>query len=150
MFKKLKLIIIIFVISNSLYSQSNIKGIVSGEEYITSSDGIVQIYVNIWGHVKNPGTYLVYDGATTVDVLSQAGGPLDGAKLSSIEIRSKKNGAITNIDLDNYQEAITRLKPYDTLIISQTARSKLSKNSSFFSIFVQLLNLLYTIDKLGD
>ena len=150
MFKKLKLIIIIFLISNSLYSQSNIKDIVSGEEYITSSDGIVQIYVNIWGHVKNPGTYLVYDGATTVDVLSQAGGPLDGAKLSSIEIRSKKNGAITNIDLDNYQEAITRLKPYDTLIISQTARSKLSKNSSIFSLLVQLLNLLYTIDKLGD
>ena len=150
MFTKIKLTVALFLISSSLFSQSNTKSVVSGDEYITSSDGIVQIYVNIWGHVKNPGTFLVFDGATTVDVLSQAGGPLDGAKLSSIEVRSKKDGKIIEIDLNNHQEAITRLKPYDTIVVTQTVRNKLSKNASIISILVQLLNLLYTIDKLGD
>ena len=40
-------------ISNSFLMQD--------ETYITGDDGVIRMYVNIIGHVKNPGTYLVYD-----------------------------------------------------------------------------------------
>ena len=30
-------------------------------KYITGEDGVIRMYINLMGHVKNPGTYLVYD-----------------------------------------------------------------------------------------
>ena len=43
------------------YGKSNTQMPISSADYITGEDGIVRMYVNVWGHVKNPGTYLVYD-----------------------------------------------------------------------------------------
>ena len=40
--------------ANSLSSQ-----MLSNESYITGEDGVIRMYVNLMGHVKNPGTYLV-------------------------------------------------------------------------------------------
>ena len=34
----------------------------TGEDYITGDDGVPRMSINVWGHVKYPGTYLVYDG----------------------------------------------------------------------------------------
>ena len=63
---------------------SNIQ--LTGEEYITGEDGVPRMSINIWGHVKYPGAYLVYDGIDLLTCLSMAGGPLKGAKVSKISI----------------------------------------------------------------
>ena len=34
----------------------------NGERYISSSDGVIRMYVNVWGHVPAPGRILVNDG----------------------------------------------------------------------------------------
>ena len=60
--------------------------LLSDEDYITGEDGTLRMYVNIIGHVKYPGTYLVYDGIDLLTCLSLAGGPLKGAKLSKVSI----------------------------------------------------------------
>ena len=60
--------------------------IINAQEYIASDDGTLLMYVNIWGHVKNPGTYLVYEGIDLLTLLSLAGGPSSGAQLRKIEI----------------------------------------------------------------
>ena len=59
----------------------------NGENYIIGEDGIRRIYINVWGHVKNPGPYLVYKDIDIITLLSIAGGPLDGANLSKIKIQ---------------------------------------------------------------
>ena len=48
----------------------------TGEDYITGEDGVPRMSINVWGHVKYPGTYLVYDGIDLLTCLSMAGGPV--------------------------------------------------------------------------
>ena len=59
-------IYILFAFSLCFASSSN-SGLMSNENYITGEDGVPRMNVNIWGHVKYPGTYLVYDG---IDLLT--------------------------------------------------------------------------------
>ena len=56
----------------------------TGEDYITGEDGVPRMSINVWGHVKYPGTYLVYDGIDVLTCLSMAGGPMTGAKLKRL------------------------------------------------------------------
>jgi len=120
----------------------------SGQEYITTSDGTIKIYVNIWGHVKHSGTYLIFEGADIIDVLSLAGGPLDGANLNQIMIKSKKDGSTIKFSIDNHVQVNKALKPYDTIIIKQTLGTKILTKSSLISLLLQIVNLAYTIDRL--
>ena len=78
--------------------------VINGQEYIANDDGTLLMYVNIWGHVKNPGTYLVYEGIDLFTLLSLAGGPLSGAQLNKIEILHSKNSI--------YQKEIVNLNKY--------------------------------------
>ena len=50
-------------------------------EYISGEDGIIRFRVNVIGHAKSPGSYLVYDRCDLITALSYAGGPLEGSKL---------------------------------------------------------------------
>ena len=59
------------------------------DEYFSDKNGNVYMYVNIIGHVKSPGTYLIYEGADILTILSQAGGPLPGAKLKETILYKK-------------------------------------------------------------
>ena len=55
----------------------------SNEDYITGEDGVIRMYVNVIGHVKNPGIYLVYDEIDCMSIMSYAGG-LPGADLQNV------------------------------------------------------------------
>jgi protein involved in polysaccharide export with SLBB domain len=137
--------------SNLAFGQSSLSQEeygMSGEQYITTPGGTVKIYVNIWGHVKNSGTYLIFDGADIMDVLSLAGGPLDGANLEQIMIKSKEDGSTIKISINDHDQVNKSLQPYDTIIIKQTMGNKILTKSSIISLLVQILNLSYTIDKL--
>ena len=125
---------------------------INGEKYITGDDGIVRMYVNIWGHVKTSGTFLIFEGADLFNALSLAGGPLDGANLEKIKIISKENGNLIEYNLSDFirknSDIRLRLKPYDTIIVEQTFGSKILNRSNLITALFQLANLLYTIDRL--
>ena len=44
------------------------------------------MYINVIGHIKSPGIYLVYDEIDCMSILSAAGGYLPGADLKNIII----------------------------------------------------------------
>jgi len=86
--------------------------------------------VNVWGAVKQPGSQYVPDGTDLIGVLSAAGGPADGAKLSKVRLVRNFNGdkhhQVINIsrclkkgDVQNLPE----LKPGDTVIVPKSSVS---------------------------
>ena len=59
---------------------------ISSERYLTSSNGNIMMNVNIWGHVRSPGSQIVYDGIDFASLLSTVGGPMDGANLKMVRL----------------------------------------------------------------
>ncbi|MAJ43820.1 MAG: hypothetical protein CMF96_03620 [Candidatus Marinimicrobia bacterium] len=145
-----------FFLSISLFSQSNLVNkygnvsgqyILSSEPYVTGDDGIIRMYVNVIGHVKYPGTYLVYEGIDILSLLSLAGGPLPGTKLNSIkQVNGEK---VLNINLEeilNSKEEVTfKLYPHNTIFVEQSISSYLFTNSSLISSSLQILSIILTI-----
>ena len=138
-------------------TQSSAKSMldVNGEEYIVGEDGILRIYVNIWGHVKSPGTYLIFDGANIINALSLAGGPLDGANLKKVDVISTKSNSKNTYNLESLINTSTnellnnlKLSPYDTIIIKESASNKILVRSNLVGAILQLVNVLYTIENL--
>ena len=121
---------------------------ISGDDYYTDEAGNVFIYVNIIGHVKNPGTYLVPENLDFMSILSQAGGPLQGAKLSNTRIYHKESG-ITEVPLDTFfakgEMLELKIKPNDTIYIQQSLSSYLFSNSNLINSLLQLMNIYLTI-----
>jgi len=122
--------------------------VISGQEHITDDAGNIYMYVNIMGHVVSPGTYLIYENADILTILSQAGGPLPGAKLDEITIFNKDHGKI-NLDLEFYLESgeminIT-IRPNDTIFIKQSFGSYLFSKSNLINSILQVLNIYLTI-----
>ena len=145
-------IILLSFVPFFLYSQTSykVKEVnssfqLTGEDYITGEDGVPRMSINIWGHVKYPGTYLVYDGIDVLTCLSMAGGPLQGANLSSISILSG-NGSSKIIDLDELLEtnniSSVQLKPKDTISIKQKTGSLILNRSNIINTFLQLINFV--------
>lgn len=150
--KKFISIIILILLSNIALSQNTLNKNfqLTGEQYVTGEDGVVRIYVNVWGHVQNPGSYLIFDGANIIDILSLAGGPKNGANVKKIKILSKneEKEKIISLQAINDGSINLTLKPFDTIVINQTRLSRLNESSRIYTIILQLINLLYTIEKL--
>jgi len=146
----LSIILIVFFVDFTLSQFNYAPGRISnniqltGEDYITGEDGVPRMSVNIWGHVKYPGTYLVYDGIDLLTCLSMAGGPMKGAKLSKLSIISK-NGTSKNINLEDLikkSDYSVSLKPYDTIYIDETMGHYLLARSNVINILLQITNLI--------
>ncbi len=136
------------------YAQSNYRpgqagsaSFLTGEDYITGEDGVARMSINVWGHVKYPGTYLVYDGIDILTGLSLAGGPMKGAKLSSVSIISK-DGTTQIVNLNNIlnseKKSYLELKPHDTIYIDETLGNYLLARSNVINILLQITNLILT------
>lgn len=150
------IILVIFLfsaISNAQSISSQDKFLLTSEDYITGEDGIVRFSINIWGHVPKPGTYLAYEGIDLLTALSFAGGLKEGADYGKVIINSGGNKKVVNIrPVSNTSKNISSeviLKPKDTIIVNQTRRFRFSQQQSrVATVILQMLNLLYTIDKL--
>ena len=59
---------------------------ISSERYLTDAKGNIMMYVNIWGHVGNPGHHLVYEGIDLATLMSVVGGPKSGANMKKIRV----------------------------------------------------------------
>ena len=113
----------------------------TGEDYITREDGVARMSINIWGHVKYPGTYLVYDGIDLLTCLSMAGGPLKGAKLSKVSIISK-SGQNQTIDLNKIKDqnkiSSIKLNPHDTIEIDEKFTNVILTKTSIIAVLFNL------------
>jgi len=144
---KLFILFVFFLFSQSFGYDFN--RIPTGEEYIIGEDGIKRIYINVWGHVKNPGPYLVYKDVDLITLLSIAGGPLDGANLSKIRLIKQNNNINKIIDINEFEKHVdNNFQPYDTIIIKPTLTYYVTKNSSIINTILSIITLGITLDNL--
>ena len=146
---KTMFVVFVFLSSTLLLSQNH--QIISNKDYITGEDGVIRMKLNIIGHVKNSGSYLVYDGIDILSAISLAGGYLQGADLKNIIIYGK-NGSVEEVNLDkilNQNNDVVKpiLKPNDTIHIEQKKLSKIFISSNLPSLFLSILNIVLTINR---
>ena len=125
---------------------------VSDQEYITGEDGIIRMYVNILGHVNNPGTYLVYDGIDFISLLALAGGPARGSDLKAIKIIQNKKSY--EINFKNFLktgefDSIIEISPRTTIYIEEKPISKMFRGTNLVSSILQVLTLAVTIENVN-
>jgi len=148
---KNKYILILLIVSSVMVSQSNSAHQLgnSGEPYVTGNDGIVRMYVNVLGHVRYPGTYLVYESIDIFSLLALAGGPLPGAKLKNV--KQFHNDEVIYLDFQKYLDLGNDigfiLYPHNTIYIDQKFGSYLLDNSSFINSTLSLFNIYLTIKR---
>tara|TARA_B100000073_G_scaffold329504_1_gene317126 strand:- start:65 stop:544 length:480 start_codon:yes stop_codon:yes gene_type:complete len=151
-FKQLFLFVALFICTTFIISQNNYRTgqinnsyLLTGEDYIAGEDGVPRMNINVWGHVKHPGSYLVYDGIDILTCLSMGGGPLKGANMKNILITSK-DGKTKKINLDDFinDKKIDTivLKPYDTIYVNENLSSYLLSRTGVITVLLQLTNLI--------
>jgi len=121
------LIITFLCISNHILAQELKESkFPRGAQYFLGTGDELLIKVNIWGFVIKPGQYLVPTDTDLISLISYAGGPMAGAKLSNIRVvhatESEKN-VINQVDIEKFlkkgdKSLIPQLLPGDTIIIS--------------------------------
>ena len=144
--------IVLLIIQSVIFGVSVNSDMLSNEPYIMGEDGVVRMNINIIGHVKNPGTFIVYDGVDILTALSLAGGYLQGANLKKILIRHF-DGTSDLINLDEFMSKNTsknsesKLRPRDTIYIEQKLGSKLITSSKLPGIILSILNIALTLER---
>ena len=122
----------------------------TGARYVSSDDGVLRMYVNIWGHVSSPGRILVDDGIDLATLLSLIGGPNKGANLKNIRVYHEypdKNGSVVSvIDFTEFLETGDRsnfisIQPNDTFIIKQTVWSYIIVEIGTVNTVMNLFNI---------
>ena len=121
-------------------------------DYITES-GKVYMPINVLGHVKAPGTYLVLEGSSVFDILAAASGPLPGSKLNKILLYrqyNQFNSINLNLLLNSDKDFDVVFKPNDTIYIKQTFGSYLMSNSSIVNVVLSIMNAILIFDKIDQ
>ena len=129
---------------------------ISSERYMTDDKGNIMMYVNIWGHVSNPGHVLVYEGIDMATLLSWVGGPMNGADLKNVKLFREvadKNGRIAyDLNFNNFinngdRSEFIEIKPNDTIIIPRTNFNYFLSHVGTINTLLGLLNLYLTISR---
>ena len=140
-------------ISHINFQNSNVK--LTNEKYFVDEEGNILINVNVWGHVKEPGNHLVYDGIDLPSLLSIVGGPISGANLKKIKIiraENDNNELIYIINLENFYKTgdksdFVEIMPHDTIIIEETMVSSVFRNSNTLTTILQILSIYIDIQQ---
>jgi len=120
---------------------------ISSERYLTDGNGNIMMYVNIWGHVGQPGHHLVYEGIDLATLMSVVGGPNTGANMKKIrvyrEIPEEDGTLVYHLDFGKFissgdRSEFIRIKPNDTIIVPQ-------KLSSYFLTQVGAINTVFSL-----
>ena len=96
--------------------------------------------VNIIGHVKNPGSYLIYEDADLFSILARAGGPLPGAKSEIMLYQSSSESTLILGD-----NGVFSLKPNDTIYVKENVVSYLFSKSTIINSILAVLNIYLTV-----
>ena len=130
---------------------------ISSEKYITDSDGNIRMNINIWGHVAQPGSHLVFEGIDMVTLLSTVGGPNSGARLDRIklirEVPEEDGELVFTINFNEFlnsgnRSGFIKIKPNDTIIIPQKLSSILLASASGINTLLGLVTLYIQISSL--
>ena len=140
--KLLFLITFIIIHLSQIYSQSESgqKNIYlnTGARYVSGADGTIRMYVNIWGHISNPGRILVDEGIDIATLLSLSGGPNKGANFKKVRVYHeypKKDGKIyVKPFKDQDSAALSVYSKSDVLIIREPNSPKAAKGSKIKAI----------------
>ena len=146
----MSILYVLVILLPALASGVSILNKSSNGEYNTDESGNVYMYINVIGHVKAPGTFIIYEGTDILTILSAAGGPLPGAKLNKVMIY-REGDNMKRLDLDRYLDTGKKLdinfKPNDTIYIEQTLGSYLFSKTTFLNSILSILNIYFTIDR---
>ena len=126
---------------------------VSSERYLTDDQGNIMMFINVWGHVPNPGHVKVYEGVDFATLISLVGGPKSGADLKNVKLFREvadNNKIVYNINFKNFIENGDRtdfiqLKPNDTIIITQKLGSYFLSQVGTFNTLLSLINLYFVV-----
>jgi hypothetical protein len=126
-----------------------------GAQYFLGTNDQLLIKVNIWGFVAKPGQYLIPSDTDLISLISFAGGPIEGAKLSKIKLirsieQKGKNQNVLTVDVKKFADKgdasiIPRIKPGDTIIISGTTWYHLSKLLTFVRDVALVVQMYFMI-----
>ena len=129
----------------------------TGARYVSGQDGVIRMYVNVWGHVGTPGRILVDEGIDLATLLSLSGGPKKGANMKNVRIYHEypdKNGNIVHIlDLTEFLKTGDRsnfisIQPNDTFIFRQTTFSYLLQEIGTINTLMSLINIYLNLNNL--
>ena len=129
----------------------------TGARYVSGEDGTIRMYINIWGHVSNPGRILVNEGIDLATLLSLSGGPKKGANLKKMRVYHEypnKDGKIVHIiDLTDFIKTGDRsnfigIQPNDTFIINQTAWSYIIEEIGTINTLMNVINIYLNLTNL--
>tara|TARA_B100001248_G_C27061628_1_gene309825 strand:- start:39 stop:521 length:483 start_codon:yes stop_codon:yes gene_type:complete len=127
---------------------------ISSERYLTDEKGNVTMFINVWGHVPNPGHIQVYEGIDLASLLSLVGGPIDGADLKNIKLIREiadSEQVVHNINFENFikrgdRSGFVKIKPNDTIIISQTKFNYVIGKIGSINTLLSLFNMYFIIN----
>ena len=128
----------------------------SSERYLTDEKGNITMFINVWGHVPNPGHIQVYEGIDLASLLSFVGGPIDGADIKNIKLIREiadSEQVVHNINFENFikrgdRSGFVKIKPNDTIVIKKTLAGVLIEDLNTLQVFIAASTLffqLYTI-----
>jgi len=124
------------------------------EKYITTSDGLIRMFINVWGEVKNPGTHMVSGRIDLLTLLSICGGPTEGANLSKVRIYRQgtdtSTAQIKKVNISRYinnksDRPLNKLRPNDTVIIPERFGHKILSNLNILTTTLQIVTLYFQI-----
>ena len=150
---------LIIISSIEIYPQNLISGNKSltinpiDDKYFSDNNGNILMSVNIWGHVKDPGSYIVFDNIDFCTLLSHAGGPLAGANIKEIKLirdaKDQKGDLIYTINLDEFyksgdKSSFIPILPNDTIVIKEKSASVIFRSTTILTTILQILKYLFT------
>tara|TARA_B100001250_G_scaffold55016_1_gene42565 strand:+ start:1058 stop:1564 length:507 start_codon:yes stop_codon:yes gene_type:complete len=122
----------------------------TGGRYVSGPDGVIRMYVNVWGDVASPGRILVDESIDLAILLSLIGGPKKGANLKKIrvyhEYPDEEGKYIHIINLTDFiqtgdRSKFIKIQPNDTFIVQQTAWSYFLQEISTVNTLMGLVNI---------
>lgn len=108
------------------------------------------IKVNVWGQVAKPGQYMIPDKTDLISLISFAGGPTEGAKISDVRLIRKWEGEqkVLSVDLQHYLDTgdvshIPVMMPEDTVLVPGNFFRLFSKMVGVISQLAVVANVYY-------
>jgi len=138
----------------TIYNNLNRNNIplVAGDRYLTDDDGNIRMWVNVWGHVNNPGYYLIYDGTDVITLLTIAGGLKSGANTTNIKIYrefpNEYGEHLIKLNLTDFfkngnRNIFPKILPNDVYFISEKTSSFLLSKLGIINTLMSAVNLYY-------
>lgn len=147
------LILLIILKVETLFAQQNVQvqTLDRAAQYQLGSENDLLIPINIWGFVEKPGQYLVPMNTDLISLLSFAGGPREGAKITKIRIVSSDPSLMSKIQEINVKkfletgdtQLIPILRPRDTIVVKGTTFNWFREFISFISSLSFIGTFLY-------